>query len=385
MPKNIVICCDGTGNSFENPDNDSNVIKLYSTLLIDGATQVGYYHPGVGTLGDPTARNWFSRNWSKVKGLAFGGGLLDNVGDAYRYMMNVYEEGDQVYLFGFSRGAYTVRALAGVLRMFGVLNSGNDGLIRYILNLYAKRTRDAKRMTATLKFAAADHFKETFSRPCPLHFVGVWDTVSSYGWIYNPVRLPYTARNPDMMNGRHAISIDERRCFFQKNLWGEAFPHQTLKQVWFAGVHSDVGGSYTESESGLSKIALEWMMAEALSCGLKVDQTKAKAILGDPQGAKWATPNSKGTIHNSLTKPWWIAEFLPHRYYDEATEKAKWRIPLGALREVPDGSVLHETVEQRKSSGVDYSPKNLTGKYGTEPRVAPTFPVSPQKINSAAA
>ena len=130
MPKNIVICCDGTGNSFENPDNDSNVIKLYSTLVIDGAKQVGYYHPGVGTLGDPTARNWFSRNWSKVKGLAFGGGLLDNVGDAYRFMMDVYEVGDQVYLFGFSRGAYTVRALAGVLRMFGVLNSGNDGLIR---------------------------------------------------------------------------------------------------------------------------------------------------------------------------------------------------------------------------------------------------------------
>lgn len=388
MPKNIVICCDGTGNSFENPDNDSNVIKLYSTLVIDGAKQVGYYHPGVGTLGDPTARNWFSRNWSKVKGLAFGGGLLDNVGDAYRYMMEVYEVGDQVYLFGFSRGAYTVRALAGVLRMFGVLNSGNDGLIRYVLKLYAKRTRDANRMTATLKFAAADHFKATFSRPCPLHFVGVWDTVSSYGWIYNPVRLPYTARNPDMKNGRHAISIDERRCFFQKNLWGEPFPDQTLKQVWFAGVHSDVGGSYYEPESGLSKIALEWMMAEALSFGLKVDESKAKAILGDPQPSNRALPDAKAKIHESLTKPWWIAEFLPHRYYDEATLKAKWRIPFGAAREVPDDSVLHETAKQRVKSAIGYAPKNLKDdidKYVIEPRVAPVFPVSSQKAQSAGA
>jgi uncharacterized protein (DUF2235 family) len=388
MPKNIVICCDGTGNSFENPDNDSNVIKLYSTLLIDGVTQVGYYHPGVGTLGDPTARNWISRNWSKVKGLAFGGGLLENVGDAYRYMMEVYEVGDQVYLFGFSRGAYTVRALAGVLRMFGVLNSGNDGLIRYILKLYAKRTRDANRMTATFKFAAADHFKETFSRPCPLHFVGVWDTVSSYGWIYNPVRLPYTARNPDMMNGRHAVSIDERRCFFQKNLWGEAFPHQTLKQVWFAGVHSDIGGSYYEPESGLSKLSLEWMMAEALGFGLKVDQTKAKAMLGDPQPSNRAVPDAKAKIHSSLTRWWWIAEFLPHRYYDEATLQAKWRIPLGAARDVANDSVLHETAKQRVKSGVGYSPKNLKGdidKYPIEPRVEPVFPANAKKAQSVGA
>jgi SAM-dependent methyltransferase len=102
-----------------------------------------------------------------------------------------------------------VRALAGVLHMFGVLQPGNEGLIPYMLRMYARRTRDAQRMKNT--FAAATAFKTSISRSCALHFVGVWDTVSSYGWIYNPVRLPYTAQNPDMRNGRHAISIDSSR------------------------------------------------------------------------------------------------------------------------------------------------------------------------------
>src|SRR5215510_2683950 len=127
MPKNIVVCCDGTGNSVEKPDNDSNVVKLYSTLDFSGKDQVGYYHPGVGTMGDPMARNKLSSLWSRVKGLAFGGGLLNNVSDAYRFIMNAYEQGDRIFLFGFSRGAYTVRALAGVLHMFGALQAGNEG------------------------------------------------------------------------------------------------------------------------------------------------------------------------------------------------------------------------------------------------------------------
>lgn len=96
MPKNIVICCDGTGNEFG--DHNSNVVKLYGTLVVDGSRQVAYYHPGVGTMGAPTARNRISKAWSIVTGLAFGAGLLTNVEDAYRYMMDVFEEGDQVFL-----------------------------------------------------------------------------------------------------------------------------------------------------------------------------------------------------------------------------------------------------------------------------------------------
>ena len=389
MPKNIVICCDGTGNSFEKPENDSNVVKLYSTLDFSGPDQVGYYHPGVGTLGDPIARNRLSRAWSVVKGLAFGGGLLNNVGDAYRFLMNSYEDGDQVFLFGFSRGAYTVRALAGVLHMFGVLHRGNQGLIPYLLRMYAKRTRDAQRMQNT--FDAATAFKTKISRACRLHFVGVWDTVSSYGWIYNPVRLPYTAQNPDMRNGRHAISIDERRCFFQKNVWGAPVKDQSIKQVWFAGVHSDVGGSYVEKESGLSKIALEWMMAEALSCGLKFDANKAQAMLDNPPNPDRVAPDPEGVLHNSLTATWWLAEFLPHRYYDEKLCKPRWRFPLGASRQIPESSVLHETVLAKMKLDQKYKPKNLIGPQGLvqscaiEPRVPPSFSPATLGVKATAA
>src|SRR5580704_6774234 len=105
--KNIVICCDGTGNEFG--DTNSNVVKLYTALAIDDS-QIGYYHPGVGTMGDPAERHRISRWWSRIKGLAFAAGFKDNVFDAYNYLMNNYNDGDRVYLFGFSRGAYPVRA-----------------------------------------------------------------------------------------------------------------------------------------------------------------------------------------------------------------------------------------------------------------------------------
>jgi len=160
MAKNIVICCDGTGGEYG--DRNSNVVKLYRALVIDPAAQVGYYHPGVGTMGAPTARNRIEKAWSMLMGLAFGAGLLANVGDAYRYLMDIFEENDKIYLFGFSRGAYTVRALAGMLRIFGLLTAGNQELIPYITRIYSERIRIAKGLQETL--AVAEGFKETFCR-----------------------------------------------------------------------------------------------------------------------------------------------------------------------------------------------------------------------------
>lgn len=369
MPKNIVICCDGTGNEFG--DHNSNVVKLYSTLIIDGHSQVGYYHPGVGTMGAPTATNRISKAWSIVMGLAFGSGLLANVGDAYRYLMNVYEDGDRVFLFGFSRGAYTVRALAGVLHMFGLLCPGNDGLIPYIIQLFARRTRRAAGMTHT--FEVAEEFKATFGRHCPLYLVGVWDTVSSVGWVWDPLKLPYTGQNPDMLHGRHAVSIDERRCYFRNNLWGKELEGQNIKQVWFAGVHSDVGGSYPTARSGLSQIALEWMLCEAGSLGLIIDAERANQVLGRVPPPRIPPPppippNPAARENNSLTPPWWILEFLPHSYYDPVAKEAKWRIPLGAPRVIPEHSVLHATVLEKLEVDRDYKPKNLPKERGVEPR-----------------
>jgi Uncharacterized alpha/beta hydrolase domain (DUF2235) len=157
--------------------------------------------------------------------------------------------------------------------------------------------------------------------------------------------------------GRHAVSLDERRCFFDVNLWGTSDPDQHIKQVWFTGVHSDVGGSYPEKESGLSKVALEWMLVEAMKAGLKVDPDKANVVLGrkakpSPWMPDYVEPNPTAKKHESLHGLWWLPEFLPHRYMDmkSGSPIARYRIPMGRNRAIPEGSVIHESVfkpEQR--------------------------------------
>jgi hypothetical protein len=259
--------------------------------------------------------------------------------------MNTYEEGDQIYLFGFSRGAYTVRALAGMLHMFGLLHQGNEGLISYILKIFARRTRAAKGLQP--EFAIAAGFKSAFSRTVSLQLVGVWDTVSSVGMIWDPLKLPFTAKNPITRNGRHAVSIDERRCFFRNNLWAAPDPDQSIKQVWFAGEHSDVGGSYPQMESGLSQITLQWMLCEAVKLGLLVNAKKAAKVLGrvpPPPPLAWA---------------WWILEVIPHRTYDATTGKVTWGLPLGRSRVIPPGSTFHQSVVDKLKIDPTYKPDNL--------------------------
>jgi uncharacterized protein (DUF2235 family) len=192
--------------------------------------------------------------------------------------------------------------------------------------------------------------------------------------FWDPLKLPYTAQNPDMANGRHAVSIDERRCFFVNNLWGDPLPGKNIKQVWFAGVHSDVGGSYIDSESGLSKITLEWMLCEASKFGLLVVPEKAELTLGRVAGTSNEAPDPKAKIHNSLTAAWLILEVFPHLYYDRVSKKTRWRIPLGARRSISEGSMLHETVVEKCNSDASYKPRNLPKVYETEPRVSYGLP-----------
>jgi uncharacterized protein (DUF2235 family) len=355
MPKNIVVCCDGTGNEYG--DRNSNVVHLYHTLLQDDRYQACYYHPGVGTEGAPSARNKVEAFFDVVAGLGFGKGLLGYVGDAYRFLMDVYEEGDRIYLFGFSRGAYTVRALSGMLHMYGLLHRGNNGLIPYILKMFARRTRKASGMQDSFKEASG--FQSTYSRKVLVHLVGVWDTVSSVGMVWDPLKLPYTARNSTMQNGRHAVSIDERRCFFINNLWGPAYPHQSIKQVWFAGVHSDIGGSYPSLQAGLSQITLQWMLCEAVQLGLLVDSHRAAKVLGRIPPPPPVAPNPAQRIHVSLKGLWWLLEVLPHRYYNWTTCKKYWTIPFGASRIIPPNSVFHQSVVDKIQVDPTYRPKNL--------------------------
>jgi uncharacterized protein (DUF2235 family) len=194
---------------------------------------------------------------TKVLGLAFGYGLERDVCDAYAFLMQQFDPDDTLYMFGFSRGAYTVRAVASLLHMYGLLPPGNEPLVPYAIRMMNATNRHGSGAAA---FELAEDFRGTFRGTiCKPHFVGVWDTVNSVGWVENPLKLPYSANNPDIAVGRHAVSIDERRAFFRTNLWRPDPPTadsgpKDLKQVWFPGVHCDVGGGYPEAQSGLSKV-----------------------------------------------------------------------------------------------------------------------------------
>ena len=352
MPKTIVICCDGTGNQFGK--QNSNVVNLYKALISDTA-QIAYYHPGVGTIGARAALTGVAQWWTRVLGLAFGYGISDNVADAYQSLMRQFQAGDHIYIFGFSRGAYTARALCGMLHIVGLLTEGNDALIPYAIRLIKRKQID---------FAVAADFKHTFSRDCKPHFVGVCDTVSSVGWVYDTVRFPFTraTKNADLHVVRHAVSIDERRAFFRQNSFGD--PHdatQDIKEVWFAGVHSDVGGSYPEAESQLSKIALRWMMSEAERAGLRFDPQRKANMLGAKK--PYVAPDPATTNqHKSLKGWWWLAELWPkltHRQTTPGVWRSSIRLNLGRRRTIPPGSLVHESVAQRIQSVPSYRPPNL--------------------------
>jgi uncharacterized protein (DUF2235 family) len=184
--------------------------------------------------------------FSEWFGLAFGTGLTWKVQEAYIYLMDFWEPGDQVFLFGFSRGAYTVRVLAGLLHTLGLLPRGNQNLVPYVVRLFnairkAGTHEESDRARAYWELCNA--FRWTFVRPVPgssddrrfhVHFLGVWDTVSSVGWVWDPLKFPYTAHNPSIAIIRHAVSVDERRWFFRQNLM-EQRGKQDFKELWFPG------------------------------------------------------------------------------------------------------------------------------------------------------
>jgi len=367
MPRNIVVCCDGTGNEYGAAN--SNVVKLYWTLSAQDK-QVGYYHPGVGTMGSRNALTALGKWWTEVRGLAFGYGFSDNIADVYSFLMREFSPEDRIFIFGFSRGAYTARAVCGLLHMFGLLTPGNEALIPYVLRLYKSDDPD--------RFHIADGFRATFCVDCKPYFLGLWDTVSSVGWILDPVstktgRLPYTTNMPDVSILRHAVSIDERRAFFRQNLVHEpASPAQNLKQVWFAGVHSDVGGSYAESESGLSKIALRWMLCEAQSAGLMLDPQKVTDVLGGE--IPYAPPDPRAELHKSLHGFWWLGEVWPkHHFYSvpvpgqsTLTWKSDIRLNLARPRTIPECAHIHQSVFDRMRDKPEYRPENLPAQYEVE-------------------
>jgi uncharacterized protein (DUF2235 family) len=206
----------------------------------------------------------------------------------------------------------------------------------------------------------AEGFKTTFSRRVEVEFLGLWDTVSSVGWAWDPQHLPYTQNNPIVRRVRHAVALDERRAYFVQNLWGNV-PSDVV-QVWFPGVHCDVGGGgYPESESGLSAIALKWMVGEAKAAGLLLDPEMEKTVLPaqNTPNSVYVAPSAGGPPHESLTGLWWIPEFIPKPYRDPvANYEKRWMIHAGRHRYVAAGAKIHASVFERMKLLQDYRPPN---------------------------
>src|SRR5690242_6523688 len=294
MAKNIVICCDGTGNEIN--ANLSNVLKLFR-ILRKNDEQTVFYDPGVGTISSSDPWSRLKSNAFSVLGLATGYGLDENVLDAYRFLLDTFTEGDRLYLFGFSRGAYTIRVLAGFLRLVGLLHPPQRNLCEYALTAYKKAAEKND-------FQIAWRFEQiAATRRVPIRFMGVWDTVSSVivprpDRLYLPSlqELPYTRTNSYVEVFRQAISIDERRRLVRLNRWTDPQEYkpnpfdpagakpQDIKQVWFAGVHVDIGGGYPETESGPAKYPLGWLIDEAVEHGLQINMAMYNhLVLGHPR------------------------------------------------------------------------------------------------------
>jgi uncharacterized protein (DUF2235 family) len=377
MPKNIVLCCDGTANEFAK--DRTNVVKLYSALKQDTPDQVAYYHPGIGTMEPFGSLSPLTRGFTRVLGMAVGYGLENDLRDAYVFLMNSYEPGDSVYLFGFSRGAFTVRAVASLVRMYGMIRRGNETLVPYAIRMMMGIQRAGDDQTAkNTYFNLAREFKRTMSCAQPrMRFVGVWDTVSSVGWIENPLHLPWESNNPDIEVGRHAVSIDERRAFFRPHLWlmpadpQVAHGPRDLQQVWFPGVHCDVGGGYPEAQSGLSKYALEWMLEEAKAEGLLVNADKQAEVLGLTRGSRYAPAKPDAPQHESLKGFWYIAEFLPKRQWNWTKERWQRRMNLFRRRLIPPGSLVHDAAYLQ---GPDYQKRIPSDALRVSTRPAPIAP-----------
>lgn len=267
--KRLVVCADGTWNVRDQVDKKTkkrrptNVTKLARAVLpqaADGAHQVVFYNDGVGT----------GPGLDKLTGGAFGYGIEENIRGLYRDIVYNYQAGDEIYMFGFSRGAFTVRSLAGFMNFAGLVEKDDDYFVPDLYGCY-----EAGQGPGTEQWNTANR-KISGTRPCPpIKVMGVWDTVGALGapgvlgQIVNPRKYKYhdVSLIQPIQNAYHALAIDERRKPFAPSLWEKTEGWEgNLLQVWFAGVHSNVGGGYTPD--GLANCALHWMVGEAKQHGL---------------------------------------------------------------------------------------------------------------------
>ena len=322
MAKNIVVFSDGTGQ--EGGDGPpTNVYRLYNAIVDRTSQQMAFYDRGLGT------------GWRRVTGNVSGAGISKNIKECYRYIFDHFESGDQIFLFGFSRGATTVRSLSGFIHLFGMLPKARPELIDKAWKIYKVKDRAQRESKAT---RLVDQHHTMWTR---VKFLGVWDTVGALGVPNRLINraidhVPFLKHSfHDLTlshcvdNAYQALSIDDRRELFRPLFWeGKARDDQTMEQVWFPGVHTDVGGGY--AETGLADITFRWMLRHAETCGLR--------IYSMPN----LSPDADGHMHDSRRSRW--ARLI-------YTEKQRsWDTSIGPV------AVHQSTLERTKSPGNEDDP-----------------------------
>ncbi|KAJ7146836.1 hypothetical protein C8R44DRAFT_600241, partial [Mycena epipterygia] len=352
VSRNLIISIDGTSNQFG--INNTNVVELHSRILSDESVeQRKYYNCGIGTYvpyQSKTSLKYWEQQMDNALDLAFALNFKDIILKAYRWLSQTYKPGDKIFFFGFSRGAYQVRALAGMVETVGLIDPGNEELIPLFVILVTHPS-EAQEIAA--------NFKKTFSRDVKIHFVGVWDTVSSVG-VFRGKPLPLTLSARHLCIFRHALALDECRVKFLPEYIDGRDPvspgddteagstvsasQTNVKEVWFAGTHSDIGGGIRKNlDLNLSSIPLLWMENEATTAGLRLRPRTT--------GGAWNVEDlrTKDDVHESLTGAWRTLEYLPLTRLSFNTAHTVTRTPhRGAGRVIVPGQRIHISVVFKK-------------------------------------
>ena len=336
--RRLIVCCDGTWNDPDDEDDGvsspTNVFRLHSMLDHDDPdAQLAHYQPGVGTEGFV----------DKLLGGMVGAGLDEDIRDGYQWLATKYRAGDAVCLFGFSRGAFTVRCLASIICRFGIVDLGrledDETAERVIRRIYRKGYRGGEPLS-DIRFHRSSR---------KVAFLGVWDTVGAFGIpddkaflnLFDDAsryRFHDASLHRSVQCARHAVAIDEKRGSFSPTLWKED-GHPDCKQVWFPGVHGDVGGGY--KERGLSDGALEWMQEESRArAGVTYRRSDRNPV----------APDALDELHDSRTGMWKLLQSSP-RAIPALTEANRER--------------FHDSVrERRENLPVDQPPYLPVPEFG---------------------
>lgn len=339
MHKNIVVFSDGTGQEGGKGYN-TNVYKLYNMVEDRTENQTAFYDRGLGT------------GWRRLTGNVAGMGISQNIYECYRFIFDNYLAGDDIFLFGFSRGATTVRSLSAFIHLFGILPKARPELIKQAYKIY-KIENSVERKQHADDFVSRHH-----NQWVKIKFLGVWDTVDALGlplkklntfidWM--PMfrhKFHNLTLSESVEHARQALAIDDERLIFHPKIWDkEIKEYQTMKQVWFSGMHTDVGGGYKEQE--LSDIPLLWLIEEAKKASLKIYPKHKVTINPDPNGF----------MHDSR-------KGFPNTLY---VKKVREWNPETHGKPVVHESVLLRKLNKENTSSPPYKPWILDLDYVVEP------------------